>query len=152
MAAIFENLLNHHLNNNNHCYGESNNIGFAPDLDVVETSNSFIIETELAGVNKDDIQIEIKDSKLYIQGEKKRSASEASSEITETTKEADNQFKNKKYLSERSYGKFKRYLDLTSVLHLLDLSSIKTQFNDGLLTLTINKKNPELSKSIKILL
>ncbi|EGC34602.1 hypothetical protein DICPUDRAFT_94756 [Dictyostelium purpureum] len=150
MATIFENLLNHHLNNN-YSYIETTNIGFVPDLDVVETPNSFIIEIELAGVNKDDIQIEIKDSKLYIQGEKKRSVLEVSSEITTTT-EGNNEFKNKKYLSERSYGSFKRYLDLTKVLHVLDLSSIKTQFNDGLLTLTINKKNQELSKIIKIVL
>ncbi|EGC36935.1 hypothetical protein DICPUDRAFT_91743 [Dictyostelium purpureum] len=146
MATVFDILLNQHYNtlNNKEPYG----IGFEPELDVVETTDSFIIETELPGVNKDDIQIEIKDSKLYIQGEKKRSIPETS----QTSESSQNtEFKNKNYLSERSFGNFKRYLDLTRVLSTLDLSNIKTEYTDGLLTITINKKQ-ELSNSIKITL
>ncbi|EGC36917.1 hypothetical protein DICPUDRAFT_91744 [Dictyostelium purpureum] len=205
MATIFDILLNQHLNNNNnnnkyHCTKSSpqttqdqqqqqqetkvERIDFLPELDVVETKESLIIETELAGVSKDDIQIEIKDSKLYIQGEKKRSTHKddksnlTSVQTVNTTKDnepsieeyedtattlqsSDKQTKSelkdakeskkqvKKYISERSYGYFKRYLDLTRVLYTLDLSTIKTQYNNGLLTITINKKQ-DYSNTIKI--
>ncbi|EGC34591.1 hypothetical protein DICPUDRAFT_92182 [Dictyostelium purpureum] len=188
MATIFDILLNQNLNNNNFkSQIKREIINFIPDSDVIETKDSLVIETELAGVNKDDIQIEIKDSKLYIQGEKKRSTYK--NNIIETTTQIDNEpsieeFEDistsdttatslqsnkeskpessttntvtdntkeqvKKYICERSYGKFRKYLDLTRILYTLDLSSIKTQFNNGLLTITINKKK-DYSNTIKI--
>ncbi|EGC30666.1 hypothetical protein DICPUDRAFT_92934 [Dictyostelium purpureum] len=203
MATIFDILLNQHLNNNNNknnfksqtTQTKKEIINFIPESDAIETSDSLIIETELAGVNKDDIQIEINDSKLYIQGEKKRSTYKNNTIVTTTTTatstQTDNEpsieeFENdistsdttatslqssnkeikpesstnntvtsdtkeqvKKYISERSCGKFKKCFDLNRIIYTLDLSSIKTQYNNGLLTITINKKK-DYSNTIKI--
>ncbi|EGC34748.1 hypothetical protein DICPUDRAFT_55588 [Dictyostelium purpureum] len=202
MATIFDILLNQHLNNNDFKSFQIKKeiINFIPESDVIETKDSFIIETELAGVNKDDIQIEIKDSKLYIQGEKKRSTYKNNIVVTANTTTATTQTDNepsieefedistsdtanttstslqssnkesksessttntattdatkdqvRKYISERSYGKFKKYLDLTRIIYTLDLSTIKTQYNNGLLTITINKKK-DYSNTFKIYL
>ncbi|KAK5577347.1 hypothetical protein RB653_002288 [Dictyostelium firmibasis] len=182
MATIFDilNSINNNNKYNNHYYSptckkpnstnyrESKSIDIIPTIDVTMTDENIIIETELAGVSKDNIDINIKESILTIQGEKKKNThnhqqqpklSEKSNcikdepsieeyedddnnQITETTKEKSSFSKgeNKRYLSERSFGYFKKCLDLTTVLYQLDLSTIKTKFENGLLTITINKK------------
>ncbi|KAN0027072.1 hypothetical protein ACTFIU_009754 [Dictyostelium citrinum] len=201
MATIFD-ILNT-LNNNNieNCKRQypinktnKNSIDILPPMDVTMTNEQLIIETELAGISKDDIEINIKDSILTIQGEKKKSKDKQQQQLaieksasssslsdnkedepsieefeddvkpksksdnktvataTKENKEDENKTKStdiKKFISERSFGNVKRYLDLTKVLYQLDLNSIKTQFENGLLTITINKKS-DYSNTIKI--
>ncbi|KAN0036484.1 hypothetical protein ACTFIV_001781 [Dictyostelium citrinum] len=195
MATIFD-ILNT-LNNTNieNCKRQcsinktKNSIDILPPMDVTMTNEQLIIETELAGISKDDIEINIKDSILTIQGEKKKSnnkqlaieKSASSSSLsdnkedepsieefeddikpksdnktvttaTKENKEDENKTKSnniKKFISERSFGNFKRYLDLTKILYQLDLNSINTKFENGLLTITINKKS-DYSNTIKI--
>ncbi|KAM9981874.1 hypothetical protein ACTFIY_004188 [Dictyostelium cf. discoideum] len=213
MATIFD-ILNT-LNNNNYfenckrqCPINKTNktiIDILPPMDVTMTNDKLIIEAELAGISKDDIEIDIKDSILTIQGEKKNNlnkqqqqqqqqqqlviekstssstldtkedepsieefeddikpksksdntnATTTTATTTTTTKENkedENKTKSidKKFISERTFGNFKRYLDLTKVLYQLDLNSINTQFENGLLTITINKKL-HYSNTIKI--
>ncbi|KAN0027068.1 hypothetical protein ACTFIU_009750 [Dictyostelium citrinum] len=206
MATIFDilNTLNNNIDNFENCKRQypikktnKNSIDILPPMDVTMTNEQLIIETELAGISKDGIEINIKDSILTIQGEKKKSnnkqlvieksASSSSlsdnkedepsieefeddikpksdnkivaattttttSTTTKENKEDENKTKStdiKKFISERSFGNFKRYLDLTKVLYQLDLNSIKTQFENGLLTITINKKS-DYSNTIKI--
>ncbi|KAN0035981.1 hypothetical protein ACTA71_005279 [Dictyostelium dimigraforme] len=196
MATLFD-ILNT-LNNNNYgnckrqCPINKNNktsIDIIPSMDVTMTNDRLIIETELAGISKEDIEINIKDSILTIQGEKKKNlnqlqnqliieklasldtkedepsieefeddiesksdnAATATTPSTKENREDENKTKSndKKFISERSFGNFKRYLDLTKVLYQLDLNSINTQFENGLLTITINKKS-DYSNTIKI--
>ncbi|KAM9981876.1 hypothetical protein ACTFIY_004192 [Dictyostelium cf. discoideum] len=205
MATIFDilNTLNNSNNNNfenckRQCSINKTNktiIEILPPMDVTMTNDKLIIETELAGISKDDIEIDIKDSILTIQGEKKNNLNKQQQQLviekstssstldtkedepsieefeddikpksksdnttvsksTNTTKEKkedENKKKSndKKFISERSFGNFKRYLDLTKVLYQLDLNSINTQFENGLLTITINKKL-HYSNTIKI--
>ncbi|KAN0027071.1 hypothetical protein ACTFIU_009753 [Dictyostelium citrinum] len=204
MATIFDilNTLNNNIDNFENCKRQNpinktnkNRINILPPMDVTMTNEQLIIETELAGISKDDIEINIKDSILTIQGEKKKSnnkqlvieksasssslsdhkedepsieefeddikpksdnkivaATTTTSTATKENKEDENKTKStdiKNFISERSFGNFKRYLDLTKVLYQLDLNSIKTQFENGLLTITINKKS-DYSNTIKI--
>ncbi|KAM9965928.1 hypothetical protein ACTFIR_006111 [Dictyostelium discoideum] len=212
MATIFDilNTLNNNNNNNNfenckrQCSINKSNktiIDILPPMDVTMTNDKLIIETELAGISKDHIEIDIKDSILTIQGEKKKNLNKqqqqqqqlviekstsspspspspldskedepsieefeddikpkpksdnttASATSNKENKEDENKTKStdKKFISERSFGNFKRYLDLTKVLYQLDLNSINTQFENGLLTITINKKL-HYSNTIKI--
>ncbi|KAM9964263.1 hypothetical protein ACTFIW_004019 [Dictyostelium discoideum] len=199
MATLFDilNTLNSNNNNNKNYFESSkrqrtNNktnktiIDILPPMDVTMTNDKLIIETELAGISKDHIEINVNDSILTIQGEKKKNTNkqliieksssletkedEASIEefdeddikqkstvttsITSDTKENkkdENKSKStdKKFISERSFGNFKRSLDLTKFLYQLDLNSINTQFENGLLTITINKKLHH-SNTIKI--
>ncbi|KAN0027040.1 hypothetical protein ACTFIU_009720 [Dictyostelium citrinum] len=203
MATIFDIL--HTINNNNNDNNNNfenckrqcsisktnkNRIDILPPMDVTMTNEQLIIETELAGISKDEIEINIKDLILTIQGEKKKgpnkqqqqqlviekSQTSSSSSLGNKedepsieefeddvkpksdnktalpNKEDENKTQStdiKKFISERSFGNFKRYLDLTKVLYQLDLNSIKTQFENGLLTITINKKS-DYSNTIKI--
>ncbi|KAN0004243.1 hypothetical protein ACTFIZ_010422 [Dictyostelium cf. discoideum] len=195
MATIFD-ILNTLNNNNNfeNCKRQCSInktkktiIDIIPTMDVTMTNDKLIIETELAGISKDDIEIDIKHSILTIQGEKKKnlnkqqqlviekststtsldtkedepsieefeddikpkSKSENTNVTTTTTATTKENKEDKKFISERSFGTFKRYLDLTKVLYQLDLNSINTQFENGLLTITINKKL-HYSNTIKI--
>ncbi|KAN0024297.1 hypothetical protein ACTFIV_008702 [Dictyostelium citrinum] len=52
----------------------SRNVDFLPEVDITETKDCLIFECELAGVLKEDISIEIAESKLIIKGDKKRYA------------------------------------------------------------------------------
>ncbi|KAN0038810.1 hypothetical protein ACTA71_001001 [Dictyostelium dimigraforme] len=52
----------------------SRNVDFLPEIDITETKDCLIFECELAGVLKEDISIEIAESKLIIKGDKKRYA------------------------------------------------------------------------------
>ncbi|KAN0015548.1 hypothetical protein ACTFIU_008284 [Dictyostelium citrinum] len=183
---ILNTINNNNINNNTQgCkrqYAVSKRIDIIPSMDVTMTNDKLIIETELAGVSKNDIDINIKDSILIIQGEKKKKIinhqqlkkssqstnnkddelsikefedNNINNNITPTTTEnKDNDSKttsitNKKFMSERSFGNFKRYLNLSEILCQLDLNSINTQFENGLLTITIHKKS-NFSNSIKI--
>ncbi|KAN0035980.1 hypothetical protein ACTA71_005278 [Dictyostelium dimigraforme] len=198
MATLFD-ILNT-FNNNNYgnckrqCPINKTSIDIIPSMDVTMTNDKLIIETELAGISKEDIEINIKDSILTIRGEKKSNLnhiqqkqhqliieksssletkedepsieefeddSKLKSDKTTTltappvkeNKEDENKTKstNKKFISERSFGNFKRNLNLTKVLYQIDLNSIDTTFENGLLTITINKKS-DYSETIKILI
>ncbi|KYQ96717.1 heat shock protein Hsp20 domain-containing protein [Tieghemostelium lacteum] len=48
---------------------------YTPNSNIIEQADSFIIELELAGVNKQDIKIDIEKSNLIISGENKRKSS-----------------------------------------------------------------------------
>ncbi|KAM9964905.1 hypothetical protein ACTFIW_004697 [Dictyostelium discoideum] len=192
MATLYDILKTLNNNNNNNInnkiqsckrqYTVNKRIDIIPSMDVTMTNDKLIIETELAGVSKNDIDINIKDSILIIQGEKKnkiikqQQQSEKSSQSTNNkddhdepsiqeyeddsklnsnlnkTTENKDEYKttNKKFISERSFGNFKRYLNLSEILYQLDLNSINTQFENGLLTITINKKSDDFSSKIKI--
>ncbi|KAM9964635.1 hypothetical protein ACTFIW_004408 [Dictyostelium discoideum] len=157
MATLYDilNTLNNNNNNNNNYTGckrqystINKRVDIIPSMDVTLTNDKLIIETELTGVSKNDIDINIKDSILIIQGEKKKKEFEedvkSKSELNKTTSNI-----NKKFISERSFGNFKRYLNLSEILYQLDLNSIDTQFENGLLTITIKKKF-DSSNTIKI--
>ncbi len=45
--------------------------GFAPLADVEETDDAFVVEIELAGVDKEDLNIELSGRRLVVTGERK---------------------------------------------------------------------------------
>jgi HSP20 family protein len=101
---------------------------WAPTADIYETDDSFRVEVDLPGVNKDDIRIDLEDNTLTIQGEKK----------FEEKASRDN------YLTmERAYGIFVRSFTLPQNV---DADNIKAKYQGGVLELTIPKKEDIKSK------
>lgn len=100
--------------------------------DIYEKDNNFIIDMEVPGFEKKDINIEVKDGYLTV------SASKSSEENEEK----------KNYIRrERSYGSFSRSFALGEV----DTDSIEASFDKGLLTITIPKQEVvETKKTIEI--
>jgi HSP20 family protein len=110
----------------------SSSLEFSPACDVTETDNSFEINFDIPGVNKDDVKVELKDNVLSISGERK-------SESEKNTKN--------RHLKERSYGAFQRSFALPSGI---DASQVRAEYNNGVLQVSIPKAEESQAKRIDI--
>ncbi|CAB4380759.1 unnamed protein product [Rhizophagus irregularis] len=104
--------------------GRENNIYFFPLIDVHENDNEFLVNAELPGLNKDQINIDVRDNALIISGE---------------TKKDQKYEKGKTLIQERSYGSFIRSISLPPNVKAEDITA---KFEDGLLELKLPKSAP----------
>lgn len=101
-------------------FGDSRTGSFSTD--IRDNGNEYVLEADLPGFSKGDINIDIQDGRLTINAERH-------SEFEEKDKKGN-------YVRcERSYGKFSRSFDTTGI----DTDAIKAGFADGVLTLTMPK-------------
>ncbi len=105
---------------------------WTPRVDVYEKDNNIIIEAEIPGAKKEDIQVKIKDNNVIIKGEVKK----------EEEKKEENY-----YRSERFYGSFERVIPLPAEVKP---EEAKAEIQDGILKLTIPKATVEKEHEIKI--
>lgn len=103
-----------------------------PAVDVVEHDDSFVIEAELPGMNKDDIKISVANDVLTIRGEKK----------------IEKEDKKKNYhRTERSYGGFTRTFTLPANVKA---DKVEAEFNNGVLNITVPKSEEAKPKQIDV--
>ena len=102
-----------------------------PKVNVITNDEAVVIEAELAGYKKDEIDIEVKEGVLTISG--------GASQLNEQTDKVVY------LLRELKRSSFSRSFKLGDQL---DASEVDAQFNNGLLTITIQKleKEPESKK------
>src|SRR5262245_18414792 len=100
--------------------------GWLPAADVLETADSFLIEVELPGLDKDDIEIQVQGDVLTIRGERRMKGARPDSF----------------HRMERRYGPFSRTFTLTEEV---DGDRVSAQFKDGLLRLEAPKVRPRAS-------
>ena len=114
-------------------FGERN---FVPQVDISEDEKNIYIHAELAGLKKDDVKVTLNDDNmLTIKGTKKREEKEKDEE-------------GKSYMRiERGFGEFSRSFMLPDNVKS---DSIKGNFKDGVLDLTIEKEEPKKPKEIDI--
>lgn len=98
--------------------------------DVLTRDDSFVIEAELPGFKKEDINLDIEDDILTIKA-------------TRQNEESDEDSKRKFIRRERFYGSYTRSFDVSNI----DTSAITAEYNDGILTLVLPKKAPEKPKT-----
>lgn len=111
---------------------EVNLSGIKPAIDITETDKSYIFEVELPGLTKNDVNIKMSDDRvLTISGNKNRKHQENKTVIRE----------------ERKYGDFIRTLQLPEDA---DINKVNARYDNGLLELTVMKKEPETPKTIEI--
>jgi len=103
-----------------------------PAVDVIETRDALIFRTELPGFEEKDVNLEIENNVLKISGERK---------LEETTKEKTYQ------RVERAYGKFFRTFTLPPNVNL---DKVVATFNNGLLELTVPKKEEAKPRKIAL--
>ena len=104
----------------------------SPKVDIFDDGENFVLSAELPGVSKEDLNIDIKDNRLTIKGEKK----------------LENKTEKEGYLRvERSYGVFERTFFLDENV---DRETIKAEYKDGVLRLTLPRKQDEPSKKIEV--
>lgn len=101
--------------------------------DVQDQGDSFLLEADLPGFDKNDIHIEVNDHRLTIKAERHSSQ--------------DHQAPNKSYLrQERTYGSFTRSFDIDSIQE----DKISASYTDGVLRLVLPKKQEVLPASHQI--
>ena len=105
---------------------------WAPAVDIYETNDSFVVSADLPGLDKDEIQIDLKDNTLTLKGEKK----------FEEKVSKDNYIR-----VERTYGSFVRSFTLPQNV---DPEKIKAKYKEGVLEVTIPKKEEAKPKQIKV--
>lgn len=103
-----------------------------PAVDILDNKENIIIKAELPGVDKKDIEIDLKDHILTLKGERSYE-----NEVKE-----DNY-----YHRERTFGKFQRSFRLPLDL---DPNKIKADYKDGVLRIDIPKPEEEKPKQITV--
>ena len=104
----------------------------SPKVDVFDDGGNFVVSAELPGVSREDLDIDVKDNRLTIKGEKK----------------LENKTEKEGYLRvERSYVLFERSFFLDDNI---DREKIKAEYKDGVLRLTLPRKQDEPSKKIEV--
>lgn len=106
--------------------------GWTPAVDVRETKDAYLIDAELPGMTKDDIMVTFEDGVLTLSGERK---------VEEETEEESYR------RVERRYGSFSRSFNLP---HEADPDGVKATFKEGLLSVSVPKKEQVEPRAIKI--
>jgi HSP20 family protein len=105
---------------------------WAPVVDIYEQGHDIVLKAELPGVDPKDVDVRVENNVLTLRGERK----------------FDNEVKKENYHRvERAYGTFSRSFTLPNVV---DTEKIKAEFKDGLLRLTLPKKEEAKPKQISI--
>ena len=94
--------------------------GWMPPVDLYETSSRYVITAEVAGLTREDIDIQVADGRLTLRGERPRRGGEAG------------RFDR----VERGYGRFARAFVLPQAV---DVSGITADLRDGVLTIEVPK-------------
>jgi len=112
--------------------GEISTRTWAPPVDIFENENNIMLKAELPGVDPKDVEVRVEDNTLYLKGERKF--------------ERETQEENY-HRVERSYGCFARSFSLPNSI---DAEKVAAEYKDGLLTLTLPKREEAKPKTIRI--
>jgi HSP20 family protein len=111
---------------------ESNLTTWAPAVDIYETEHELVVKADLPEVDPKELDIRVENNLLTIRGERK----------FEKKVNEDN------YLRvERAYGSFSRSFSLANTVNS---EAIKANYLNGVLTLTIPKREEAKPKQIKV--
>lgn len=130
----FKNLIETFFENEFPAFGTSFNrfIGSTiPSANIKESEKDFQIELGVPGLKKEDLKIEVEDDVLFISSEKTEGK----------TEEKDNCIR-----KEFNYSSFSRSFTLPDIV---DSENITAEYKDGILNITIPKKESVIKKSNK---
>jgi len=105
---------------------------WAPTVDIFETENELVLKADVPGVDQKAIDIQIENGTLTLKGERKFERDEKSKGF---------------HRLERSYGSFVRYFTLPDTV---DTEKVKAEYSNGVLTVTLPKKEVAKPKSIRV--
>jgi HSP20 family protein len=103
-----------------------------PPMDLVETDEHLVLKADLPGLERDDVNIEIKDDVLTISGERKAEHEERRGGY---------------HRVERAYGGFSRSLSLP---HGTDADQVQAEFDKGVLEIRIPKPAERKAHRVQI--
>jgi len=105
---------------------------WTPGVDIVETANDLVLKADVPGIEMKDIDIRLENGTLTIKGERKFEKDDKTSGY---------------HRIERSYGSFARTFALPDTV---DAERVEAAYKDGVLTITIPKKEMAKPRSIKV--
>jgi HSP20 family protein len=101
-------------------------------MDIADSKNAVKITTEIPGIDRKDLNVTVDGNTLVIRGEKKREDKLEEDGVVRT---------------ERTYGSFYRAVTLPSTV---DASKIEAKIRNGVLTLTLPKREEAKPKQIAV--
>jgi HSP20 family protein len=104
--------------------------GWAPAVDLCETGDAFIVTAELPGLTREQVNIQINDGRLTLQG--RRDARVPCEQYHQV---------------ERGHGEFSRTFMLPQQV---DVDHVVADLRDGLLTITIRKSPDKGSRRVDV--
>jgi HSP20 family protein len=111
---------------------ESNLSTWAPSVDIYETEQALVVKADLPDIKPEELDIRVENNVLTIRGERKFEKS-----VNEDS-----------YLRvERAYGSFSRSFSLANTVNA---EAIKADYQNGVLTLNVPKREEAKPKQIKV--
>jgi len=111
---------------------ESSITTWAPAVDIFETEHELVVKADLPDIKPEELDIRVENNILTIRGERK----------------FEKKVNENNYLRvERSYGSFSRSFSLANTVNT---EAIKAEYKNGVLTLTIPKREEAKPKQIKV--
>jgi len=111
---------------------EANLTPWAPAVDIYETAHQLVVKTDLPDIKPEELDIRVENNILTIRGER----------------EFEKKVNENNYLRvERSYGSFSRSFSLANTVNT---EAIQADYKNGVLTLSIPKREEAKPKQIKV--
>jgi HSP20 family protein len=105
---------------------------WAPAVDIYETEHELVVKADLPDIQPEELDIRVENNILTIRGERK----------------FEKKVNENNYLRvERTYGSFNRSFSLANTVNS---EAIKADYKDGVLTLTVPKREEAKPKQIKV--
>jgi HSP20 family protein len=105
---------------------------FIPPVDILEDDQNIVVQAELPGVTENDVEIRLENNVLTISGERRLEHEDKKQNV---------------HRIERGYGRFTRSFTLPAVV---EPEKVQANFDNGLLTITIPRREESKSRQIKI--
>ncbi|CAG8614293.1 13996_t:CDS:2 [Ambispora leptoticha] len=112
--------------------GANSGSSWIPPLDVYETDKEFVVNAELAGVPKENVNVDVHNNVLHISGETKQDQKHKEGNV---------------HIQERRFGKYSRSITLPSNVKS---DEIAAKFDQGVLEVKIPKAENAIPKKITI--
>ena len=105
---------------------------WAPAVDIYETEHELVVKADLPDIKPEELDIRVENNILTIRGERK----------------FDKRVNENNYLRlERTYGLFRRSFSLANTVNS---QAIKAEYQDGVVTLTVPKREEAKPQQIKV--
>ncbi|KAG9292403.1 hypothetical protein G9A89_015273 [Geosiphon pyriformis] len=124
VSRVFDNFFNTSKRGNR----SSSSQCWVPSIDLHEIGENYVVNAELPGIPKENINVDIRENVLHISGESK----------------ADQKYKEgKTHIQERCYGNYARAIPLPSNIKSEEITA---KFEDGILEVNIPKAENAVKK------
>lgn len=112
--------------------GDADQAVWAPRVDLSETDQAYLIELDVPGMKKDELEVNYQDGSLTISGERRQTATDENASYVRV---------------ERRFGRFYRSFDLPKSV---ESTKIDATYQDGVLKIEVPKAEESKPRSVQI--